>query len=263
MKLNKPIITICIIILLVVNLIFFSFLSIGKNITNKKNLEELLQEFNFKEYVLNNETISNSISNYKYPKEVFNYMDEIKIKSIKNTFINNLYNRNEELINKNDIKELLSNSVYEYEYKNKKDIYEYVIDDINSFSTNLHDRFSKSFVDDYYTAGGIVNVLYYISIALSIIFISIIIFIEKKNGLLASSIILILYSFFLFYMDRNLVNKGFMSLSKYFNKINLNLNTSYIICFILGFVLLLIYIVKRLKEFLRDLRIRSYMSSWR
>ena len=50
MKLNKPIITICIIILLVVDLIFFYYLSFGRKIKEEKIVNENLEKFDYKEY---------------------------------------------------------------------------------------------------------------------------------------------------------------------------------------------------------------------
>ena len=264
MKLNKPIITICIIILLVVNLVFFSFLSIGHNLSNKEKLNEIIEKFDFKSYLLNNETINNSIKEYHYSEEVFNYMDQLQINKIKKKLVNNLYDNKEELINEVEIKELINNSVYEYESRTQKDIFGFVESDVNTFSNEMALKFNDNYSSYFQFVKTISNgIIYYSSIILSIVFIGLIIFYEKKNGLLISSIILICYSIYVFYMDNNFIRIVFNRVLKYFESINLHLDKLYIICFLVGFVLLLIYIVNLIKHWLRDLRIRSYISSWR
>ncbi len=262
MKLNKPIITICIIILLVVDLIFFSFLSFGKKLKDEKVINEIVESFNFKEYLLDDELISNSINNYNYPKEVFNYLDDLQINRVKKKYVDRLLKKDNFLIQKQDIFDILSNSVYEYEFRNKSDIYNYVESDIDNFSTRMEDSFDIDFINEYY---GIYNVsngmLYLISLSLIIIGIIFIIIIEKKNGFLVSSIILIIYSFLIYYINKNALEVGFGSLFKYFNKISFHLDSLYIICFIFSFVLLLIYIVKSLRRAAREIRLKSY--NWR
>ena len=259
MKLNKPIITICIIILLVVDLIFFSFLSFGRKIKDEKFVNEMVESFDFKEYLLDDKLISNSIDNYKYPKEVFDYLDDLQVNKVKKKFVNNLFKEENNLVLKQDIKEILDNSVYEYEYRSKSDTYSFVSNDIDSFSTKMEENFNKDFVNRYNTIYGISSgILYYISLIIILVSISLIIVFEKRNGFLISSIILIVYSFLIYYVNKNVLEIGFKSLFKYFNNISLHLDNLYMICFILGFVLLLIYIVKYLIKLARDIRISSY-----
>ena len=259
MKLNKPIITICIIILLVVDLIFFSFLSIGKNLKDKEFINDISQSFNFKEFLLDDETISNSINNYNYPKEVFDYLDEFQINKIKKKFTSRLLNKENSLLLKQEIKEVLSNSVYEYEYRSQSDVYSYVIKDIEDFSERMEANFNIDFVNEYYGVYNISNgIIYYIALGFFIVSIVLIISFEKRNGFLISSIILIIYSFLIYYINKNALEIGFRSLFKYFDNISFHLDNLYIICFIIGFVLLLIYIVKLSKKCAREIRISSY-----
>ena len=259
MKLNKPIITICIIILLVVDLIFFSFLSFGKKIKDEKLINEMVESFDFKKYLLDDDIISNSIDNYNYPKEVFDYLDNLQINKVKKKFINNLLHEENNLVLKQDIKEILDNSVYEYEYRSQGDIYGFVANDIDTYSTKMEDEYNIDFVNRYNTLYSISSgILYYISLLFIIISISLIIVFEKRNGFLISSIILIVYSFLIYYVNKNVLEIGFKSIFKYFKNVSLHLDNLYIICFILGFVLLLIYIVKLLRKLARDIRISSY-----
>ena len=58
-----------------------------------------------------------------------------------------------------------------------------------------------------------------------------------------------------------LENVGLKDKLKYFKKAGLNLDGLYFICFIMGFILLLIYIVKVLRRLARNIRINSYNRS--
>lgn len=264
MKLNKPIITICIIILLVVNLIFFSFLSIGKEIGKKEVVKDIVEKFDFKEYLLNYELIQNDINNYKYPKEVFDYLDENKIKEVKNKFVDNLFEKRDNLIDDSDIKSIINSSISEYENKTSSDISKLLEKSVNSFSLQLTNDFDSDFIDSYNLVRNISNgVLYYISIIISIVSIALLIIFEKYNGILISSVTFMCYAFFVYYIGQNIFSKSFNQLFKYFDNISLSMNNLHIICFILGFVLLLIYMIDKLKTFLRDVRIKSYRDSWR
>ena len=264
MKLNKPIITTLIIIMLVVNLIFFSFLSIGKELGKKKVVNEIVDKFNFKDYLLDYDLIQSDINNFKYPKEVFDYLDLHKIKTIKEKFINNLLEKKEPLLEENDIKAVIYNSVNKYEEKTYTDITKMLEKSVDSFSLKLANDFNSDFNDGYHIVINISNsLLYYLSIIISITLIVLIIFFEKYNGVLISSITFMCYAFFVYYIGQNIFSKSFNSFFKYFDNISLSINNNHIICFILGFVLLLIYMIKKLKCFLRDIRIKSYSNNWR
>ena len=258
MKLNKPLITICLIILLVINLIFFSFLSIGNNLSNREYINDIIEDFDFKEYLLNSYNIKKSIDEYKYPKEVFDYLNTLKIDELKKNIVDNLFDQNEYLVDKDDIIEILNESVYEFESNRSKDIYSYVEKDIYNFSDIVSKKINKDFSDGYYTIEKISKVFYSISIIISISLISIIILMEKRNGFLISSIILAIYSFFVYYVNNYFLEFILKEKMNYFDKLDLGLDNTYIICFILGFVLLLIYIVKTLRRFAREIRVSSY-----
>ena len=258
MKLNKPIITICIIILLVVDLIFFSFLSLGRNLKDKEFINDIVQSFSFKDYLLDDEVISNSINNYNYPKEVFDYLDDFQINKIKKKFVNRLLNKEKSLLLKEEIKEIISNSVYEYEYRTQSDIYSFVLKDIEDISRRMEEKLNIDFVKEYYNVYNISDgLLYFISLSFLIVSIVLILVFEKRNGFLISSIILIIYSFLIYYINKN-AKEIVGSLFKHFDNISFHLDNIYIICFIIGFVLLLVYIIKFLKKCARDIRISTY-----
>lgn len=259
MKLNKPIISICIIIILIVDLIFFSFLSIARKTNDKEFMEEIALKFDFKKYLLNNDNIRYSIDNYKYSNTVFNYIDDLKVTIVKKKVVNNLFEGKEKVLDKSLIVEILNNSVYEYEYRENVDVVYYVHDDIEYFSGYLESKFNNEYADVYnslrsFSSGAI----YFISIGVAVVLLGLIIIIERKQGLLIDSITLLLYSFFIYYFNKHFLEIGYRSLFKYFDNLELHLDDLYVICFIIGFILLLICIVDKIRKTLREKRINAY-----
>ena len=258
MKLNKPIITIIVIILLVLDLIFFSFTLICRTIVKKDNIEKMVDNFDLKAYVLSNDRIKESIDNYKYPKEVFDYIDQFNLLNIKRAFLKSLYNGEEILIDKENISYLLKSSVYEYENITHEYSYEYVVNDIEYFSSDISYYFNNDFINVY----NLFNVLSsetlsYILLLVSMILSLILIIVEKNTGFLICSIIFLITSFVLFYLDINLYTViPFMD--KYIDNLKITLDNRYLICFIFGFVLLLIYIVYFIKKQMREFRLRNW-----
>ena len=248
MKLNKKLVRWILIILLIFNLFFFSFLLISKKITTKSFIKECTINFDFKEYLLNDDVISNGIRNYNYPKEVFDYIDNNQILNIKNKYIDNL------TIDKDLVKEVLINSFYEYESRTNYEIKDNLDNDIELFSNNFSYKFNN-FSNIINFLSKVSNSLYSISLFCLLLILMILIIIEKKN-LLNISIFMLCYSFILYYLSYNFfkITNSF----KYIKNININLEKEYIICFIFSFVLLLIYVIYYLKKFLRDQRIKGY-----
>lgn len=258
MKLNKPVITICLIILLAINLLFFSFLSIGNKLEEKEFVNSIINSFDFKDYLLKEDNISTSINNYRYPQEVFDYLDDIKIKEIKDKIINDLFDNKEMIIEKGDIKELLVDSVYEFQNNRNVDIFNYVSSDIESFSLTFSNKINGEFVKSFYDIRNFSSWFYSITLLLTVIMIGLIIYFEKQKGLLISSIILMTYSFFAFYFNKYFLKFVFKNQSNYLKNVKLDLDSLYIISFIIGFIILIIYLIKVFKKVARDIRISSY-----
>ena len=246
MKPNKKIIEYFLIILLVFDLIFFFILFVSKKITTKSFLKEATLSFDFKEYLLNDEIIKKGIDNYKYPEDVFNYINNNEVLIIKNKFIDELEIEND------SIKKILLNSFYEYEIRTKNNILNNLEYDIELFSNKF-----VSMINDYVKGYNFLNkisnsIIYSISLISSII-LSISLLIIDKNSLIKIIIILFSYSFIIYYFNNNFF------MFKYIKNINLKLENAYIICFILSFVLLLIYMFNFFRKFLRNQRIKGYM----
>lgn len=266
MKLDKPIISILIVIVLVLDLIFFSFTQICKNIEKKEQIESLVDKFDIQKYIVENERIKESINNYKYPKEIFNYLDESNIKIIKKKFVTNLLEEKNELLLEEDVTYLIKNSIYEYENRTHEDALVFSEEDITFLSKELVTdsseivnvfNFFKVFTNSF---------IVLISFSLAVLLFVTLIILEKRNGLLLTSIILFGYTCFLFYLDSYFIRRVILNNQslKYFNnveKMTCGLDIFYIICFILSFVLLLIYIIKYIRKAIREIRLNSY--NWR
>lgn len=266
MKLQKPLITIIFIVLLAVNLIFFSLTLIGKSITQEKTIQNIVEKYDVKETILNEDSMKDNIKKYKYTSSVFDYINVLEEKKLKQDIILNLENGKNILLDQEKLMSLLKRSVFSFEINNSVDMMGAVNNDIELYSYKV----SRYFNDDFFNTMNFFKIFsnsFFSTIAFLILIISVIgiIFCEKMVGLLIGGIVTLFYSFFVYYLDYNFFKYDFIS-SVYFkdlSSLKLYLDNIYIICFILSFVLLLIYIIKYIKRVLRDMRINSYISSWR
>ncbi len=264
MKLKKYFISIPLIIVLVLLLIIFSFVLISKRYVDNNYVKDIADKFDLKSYLFQDEKINNSILNYNYPKEVYNYIDENKVLILKKKFYSNLISNNNVLIDKKDIKVILDNSVYEYENITHKDVYNNVCVDIDYISTNLSEYINEKLLHyhNFFLFIGSNSFYYFLFITCIILFI-LLILLEGINGIFISFIISFSYSFYLYYINNNFYDLFISSfnnnyLINYFREYFLLKEESYIICFIFSFVLLLICIVNYLKKIIKEIKVSSY-----
>lgn len=266
MKLQKPLITIIFIVLLGVNLIFFSLVSIGKSLSTKEMTKKIIDKYDIKDTILQEEYVKNNIKEYKYSSLVFNYINKDKEKELKEDIIKNIENSSEILIDDKEITSILKRSVFSFEIKNSVDTMGAVNNDIELYSYKVSQYINNDFLNTIYFFRFLSNSLFsLVSILILIVLLVGIIICEKRNGYLISAIITFIYSFFIYFLNNNFFSHKFIS-DTYFKGLSiekLSLDNTYMICFILSFVLLLIYIIKYIKKVLRDMRINSYISSWR
>jgi hypothetical protein len=268
MRLNKPIITISLIIVMAFTIVSFSLSLIGRSLNNRKVLKSVVNNFLFYNYVINDEDVINSTNYYKYPIEVFDYIDYKEVNKVKYEFVDNYINGKETTIDSNKISKILKDSVSKYEEENNIDTFGNVNSDIEKISIKINEFFGEEFSQSskffkMFSSNLVIDITVIIIIAISVG----IIVTEKRTGLLICSIVYISYSFLLYYLNNNFFTKTLLYLdNKYFynmQAVSLKLDNTYMICFILGFVLLLIYIYKLIKKYLRDLRLYSYGYYWR
>lgn len=266
MKLQRPLITIILIVLLGVNLIFFSLTSIGKAMSKDEMIQNIVEKYDIKETILNEENVKEAIKEFKYSSSLFDYINNEQENKIKDDIILNIENNNDVLLDEEKLTSLLKRSVFSYEIKNSVDIMGAVNDDIEFYSYKVSQYFNNDFLNTINFFKFFSNSFFStLSFLLLIILIICVIIFERRIGLLISGIIAFFYSFFIYFLDNNFFKYDFIS-NVYFKDLfflKLSLDNIYIVCFILSFVLLLVYIVKYIKKVLRDMRINSYISSWR
>ena len=90
MRLNKPIMTIILVIIMVINLVFFCLISIGQTFNKKEFWKSIINKFDLYNYVINDAEVKQSIANYNFSIELFNYIHEEKVLSLKETIVINI-----------------------------------------------------------------------------------------------------------------------------------------------------------------------------
>ena len=260
MKLNRPILTIILIILLVIDLIFFSVALIGQKVLNEEFLNEMIYDFDYIDYLKDNESIKNSVNNYKYSFDVFNYIDKEEVKEVENKVVDNILSNEDTFIEYEDILQVLNNAVNKYEKINTVDIHEYIDDDIKEVAYELSNSFDNDSITGLHIVNGFVNSkIIYLFVIIAIVISTLIIIFEHINGCLINSIIYLIYSFAMYYLKYNFDFKVYIKNNEITiaNKV-LPLDNIYVTCFVLGFVLLVIYVIKLIVKVVRDIKLNSY-----
>ena len=264
MRLKRPIITISFIVILVICLIFFSFVLISNNYVKNNRIKEIIYNFNIKDYILNDSKILKSIKNYNYPKEVYNYIDNNEVYILKEKIYSRFNHHDKKLLNQKEVILILNNSIYEYENINLSDSIKMVNEDIEYINNKIIE-FTNNRLNDYHTFFSILgkDILFYVFIIIIILIAILIIIIEGMNGVLICSISFFTFSLYIYYLNINfyrffqsiLENDYFINFLK---RIFLLKEDVYIICFILSFVLLLIYIVNYFKKIRKKIKFHSF-----
>lgn len=264
MRLKRPIITISFIVILVICLIFFSFVLISNNYVKNNRIKEIIYNFNIKDYILNDSKILKSINNYNYPKEVYNYIDNNEVYILKEKIYSRFNHHDKKILNQKEVILILNNSIYEYENINLSDSIKMVNEDIEYINNKIIE-FTNNRLNDYHTFFSILgkDILFYAFIIIIILIAILIIIIEGMNGVLICSISFFTFSLYIYYLNINfyrffqsiLENDYFINFLK---RIFLLKEDVYIICFILSFVLLLIYIVNYFKKIRKKITFHSF-----
>ena len=265
MDLKRPVGTTFTVIILSIVLMLLTFFATFKNLTNKEFLKQRAREFDIVEYVKNRGYVIEHSNSYKYPVEVFDYINIYDFNTLMDQSIDNLYNDKDTILDVSKLTDLLTKSVNLYDMNNNTDSLSFVKEDISRFSSEISYKLNngvtvrlvKSFISFIH------SLIYYLPTLIAISLFALIFWNEKKNGLLINAAILFLYSFVIYRLDYQilpmLVSKGsFYSYINGLDKITLGLERIYIVCFILSFILLLIYIVMRLKKTIKNIRKRPY-----
>ena len=265
MNLKKPFRTTLFIVLLVIDLIFLSFLVSLKNVSNKDYLVSKIKDFDIVRYVKERDYIIESTNNLRYPIEIYNYIDVDTFNKIGEEAVNNIFSGEKNILESEKLTNLLKKSIDYYDAENNADSISHAKKDLQRFSTEVSYKINNDSVVKLLKFSTVVtnSFVYVIPYLIAIIFTTLIIVFEKKKGLLIGGVTYILYSLYLYYFDNNFIRRlyvegNFYSYFKGFKKYTFNLNTLYTICFILGFVLLLIWTIFYIKKVVRRVKVSSY-----
>ena len=265
MDLKKPIGTTFTVIILSIVLMILTFFATFRYLTNKDFLKARAKDFDIVEFVKNRGYVVEHSDSYKYPVEVFNYINIYDFNTLMDQSIDNLFDNKDTILDVNKLTDLLTKSVNLYDMNNNTDSLAFVKEDISRFSSEIAYKINngvavsliKTFISFMH------SFVYYIPFLIAIALFGLIFWNEKKNGLLINAAILFFYSFVIYRLDYQMLpmlasKDSFYSYIVGLNKMTLGLDRIYIVCFILSFILLLIYIVMRLDKTIKNIRKKPY-----
>lgn len=267
MKLKHSFFTIILISFLIILLILCVLCLFGKNIFNKNYLYKAVEYVDVISFIKDDKELNEMLKNKKIPKEIFEYIDDNKVKEIKKKIIDGFYTNKSSIIEPTEIKMILKDSINFYESKYTLDIYNNIEKEIQSFSIKITNNINDyNFISSFRTIDKIVNgVTFYILIAILITIIIFISILERKNSLFILGIIFFISSLVIYYVSNQMLtilskNKLIIDYvsQKFLIEISNIIKPIYIVFFLLGIVLLIVYGMICLKKIIRKIRIYSY-----
>lgn len=248
-------------------LICFTFLLIAKKVTDKEYILEISKNVDIIKLIREDDSLNNLLENKKIPKEVLNNLDKEKEREIYTKIIDSLYTNNSSIIKETDISMFIKDSIIKYEDIYELDIYSNIETDINNFSLEFSNKINDDQLIDSirniynYTNG----IAIYIIILITMLSIIGIVFLEKKESLLVLGIIFFLFSIVISYIKESLLkellekefvikyisNQSISKIGEFFKPI-------YLIIFVIGIILLSVYLIIVIKKILLKIRLMKY-----
>lgn len=270
MKIKHSFITPLIIFLLIITMLLYIVLNIGRFVLNKEFIENVSKNIDLKENIQNNPELNNYLEEKKIPKEVLNNIDKKETKKLMQKIIDGLYSNKSSIISYSDMSLIIKKSILIYEKENLEDIYSNIENDIDEFSIAFANSINnKDFLNSFRMAHSIVNgMAYYILLALLIMLISIIIILEKETSTLILGAILVLLSIAVYKIEDALLLKNEIEIVKLIGKDNFTkiveyIKTIYLTPFAIGIILLIIAIAIIIKLGANKLKVIKYDSYYR
>ena len=252
MKLNKPSLTKLNIVIIVI-LLIIGVISLFANIVVKKdNLNKGTNKNIICNLIKKDEELLKYFDDKKIPLESLDYISNSECEKLNSKILDNIKKEDKEVIDSNDIKSIIKESILEYESHTDDDIYEHIDKDLDNISKDIVKQFNDELLyEQIKFISDITN--YYILIFIVVIALIVLLVIaEKFNSIPIVGSILFLSSIGLYYLLKEVTQILYRNISK------VSSNTSITICSILfgiGAVLLIIYLVKVIKKFFREARI--------
>ena len=251
-----PNINLFFIFLLVINIIFgilFSYLNL---IINGDGITYAFKHLDIPLYLENNKEINSILENKKLPIEIFNYVDKEEYEKQVDLFFEN------KEISLENIKDLLDNSVKEYDKVHLLDVHANIQEDIEEIAkiiyTNINDKNIINKLNTYSLLGRVGIIFNIISIIISLVFI-----IKYKN-LLYTGLSYTLITIGVYLSLKNEI----ISITNIFDKnavtyLNNRLANICSIYFIIGIIILVIYLIMNVRKIYRKMKNNYIDYEWR
>lgn len=267
MKFKHSFLTPILLFILTSCIICFSFIYVGKYIFAKENIIDITKNINIAKIIREEKALNDILEEKKIPKEVLDYLDNEKSRELLKKIIDSLYTNNSSIIKETDISTLIKDSIINYENLYDLDIYDNIEEDINNFSLDFSNQINnKEIIDSFRSVYKFLNgITFYIVIIITILSIIGIIFLEKKESILILGIIFFIFSIIINYLKDTFIEKLLEDkvLLEYIQKQSI-LKTEdffkqiYLTSFVIGIILLLIYLVIFIKKLLLKIRLMKY-----
>ena len=263
MELNRPFATKVIIINTAILLFIGVLLLFTNRLLVKENVIEIFTNQNMVKYIKNNKDINSLLKENKIPAEVLNNISKDEVDELVLTGLDNLYAKKSTLVSGNDILGVVRRSVSKYEKEKQVDIYNNIRIELTRISNDIAEKINTS--DDIKSF----NIIYSTSsfallfIVLSIATMIVIIVFEKYNGLLIDGLIVSGSSILIYYIVATMYTEVLSKMhyidvnSKVLNdNIRGIISTMCGVLFVVGIIMLVIYVIKYSDKLLRDFRLK-------
>ena len=256
---NKPTFLITITVIFVSLTIISLFINI---LLNKDNVEKVLINQNLSSLFIKDKELNKNLDDKKIYKEAITNINEVVLRDYLITGVDRLYNGKTVLITEDEVNTIIKNSINKYEKNKDVEVYNYIKDDLKTTSKIISKGISNG---EAINTFNVVRNSSNIYILFMVISISLIIYLftkSKKDAFLYNGLILVGSSLLNYYIINKLLiniikSIDFIEINKYLldrvKQISLGICS---IIFIIGLVLLVIYLIKYSKKLLRDFRIK-------
>lgn len=266
MQLKRPTISTLIMIFLFLFSFFLLLWISTKQIISKENIEAFLIKIDIERYIKENKQINKVLEDNKIPKEVLDYIDENKINQFIKESLNNLYEENY-IIKSSFIETLIEESIETYENKYTVDIYSHIKQEIIEITDEIANTINnEKYITIFNQISHIINGPYlYIIGGILLILIFSLFLLESKMAILLTGTMMTSLSIIMFYAIRKIITFTIESTLLSYDIKNWlieyvisKITPIYSITFVIGSILLLIYLIIYVHRFVVKTRIKYY-----
>lgn len=256
---NKPTFLITITVIFISLTIISLFINI---LCNKNNIENILINQNLSSLFIKDKELNKVLDDKKIPKEAITYINEEVLHDYLIIGIDRLYNGEMLLISENEVNTIIKNSINKYEKNKNIEVYSYINDDLKTTSKIISKGISNEDAINTFNIVKNSSNIYIVFMIISIICIVYLFIKSKREAFLYNGLIFMGASILNYYIINKLLinlikNISFIEINKHLlgrvKQISLGVCS---IIFVVGVILLVIYLVKYSQKLLRDFRIK-------